>query len=103
VDAVKVYVFGFGRQEKGSAIRAYLEEAGSTIVMAADADADSSGGCIETNIVTEGELACGVDAIRKAVHDVCPEARLRWYEYDLVHEGADEGDDRPSKLRLHPA
>lgn len=103
MDALKVYVFGFQTQEKGEPIRTFLEEAGFAIVIAADADADSSGGCIETNIAPEGELACGVDAIRQGVRDVCPEARLRWYEYGLVHEGADEGDDKPPTLRLHPA
>ncbi len=102
MDAVKVYVFGFQTQEQGKPIRTFLEKAGFSIVMATDASGDSSGGCIETAIAAQGDLNCDVDAIRQGVRDVCPKARLRWYEYDLVHEGADDCDDKPLNLRLHP-
>lgn len=102
MDALKVYVFGFHTQRNGKLIRKVLEKAGYTVVTTVPPDANNSG-TIETNIAPDDALNGDLDAIRKAVHDLCPKAWVHWVEYKIILDGDDKGDGGPPKLHLHPA
>jgi len=106
VDAVRVYVRGFGSQEVGERIVAYLEEEGFRVAEFFNGNEDSLGGIIGTHINECHNTASRLEHVQdymdyllKDVKAIAPEVKgifLQWEGFDKV---ASSDDARPQRRR----